>query len=60
MVSDEKKTHKNPGLLELIQRYKQDPLDLFPVHFHHLPKLYIGFNIKFSLFCLKLFTLFIN
>ena len=30
------------GLLELAQLYKQNPLE--NLDFHHLPKLYIGFN----------------
>ena len=41
MVSDKRFT----GLLELIQLYKQNPLENFFIFTMHLPKLYIGFNI---------------
>ena len=36
-------TNRFTGLLELIQLYKQNPLETF-FHFHHLPKLYMGFK----------------
>ena len=37
-------TKRFPGLLELVQLYKQNPLEE-SFHFHHLPKLYIGFKM---------------